>query len=568
MHAGIASTRAPQKKARPMRRSGLLGLIGNPRYSTFAHLGGDNVAADLADIRRQQRVTVSYDYINPPVLDVRFSQLEFPQVERALAYAAAVASTSAPSPFSRAIAPLGIPGDNNNASRDRNTKPTSPTISLRANASLYRYRPEYFYPHSSQVAPISQQIVDRPDSPVFGRGSTIDVTASGNRAATTSRLQRPDLTKKNSLRETVDSRSTDLGGQIGDSYSTSGILSQFPETPRTRTSSLFTASRRDSRNRLNERETLEPISLPVREHPFFGGRSRVASAAGRSDPFLDLTPSDGNGNESISSIARIVTVESRGRVVAVGQPSRLGLDGSQNNDRDSPFDFSDHAPSPFDPNGYGAVDSPVPNTTPEPSLPQQNHSDTSQNPTSHRRPDMRHQRIPTAELAPLNVFRERLAERRRERSRNSSTTGEGIPQPSFSSPSPLSSPSPSQPSVPRSRAVSVTHSAAIHTAIATPGIGGERRDTRTFSTAPFVVGPDDISTDLHPPNIPERSHWSETNDETTAAENDDDDSILDPPAMGALSQVNSERTTPSPRMVPAEIHQAERRGSVIFGIAR
>lgn len=564
MHAGIVNTpaRDARTRGRLIRRSGLLGLIGNPRYSTFANLGGDNVAADLTDRRRQQRVTVSYDHIHPPVLDVRFSQLEFPQVERALAYAAAAALASSPPPLSRAMAsPRG------NGS-DPSIHVVSRNISLRANASLYRHRPEYFYPQPMELAPFWQHDVVRPDSPVFGRGSTVDVVtaAPGNQLATASYARPTDAAK---MRETSSSRSTDLSGQVRDSYSTSGILSQFPETPRTRTSSgPFVASRRDSRNRPNEQNNI-PISLSAREHSLIV-RSRLASAAGRNDPFVDFTSSEGNGRDSNASSARIMTVDSRARVIAVGQPSQLRRNDSQNSQshRNSFLAFSDGAPSPFDPNGYGATDSPVPNTTADTSLRVQSPPDAdaaSQNQpasTSSRRPDIRHQLVPTAELAPLDVFRERLAERRRERSGDSgSGSTEGGITLSFLSPSL------SRPTEPRLRTVSASRS---------PGIGAAAEiinGGRVSSVPSLVMGPEDATTTSshYPPTAHEQSHWSETNEETATAQIDDghdDNFVLDPPTTGALSRVGSERTIPSSSTIPTEIYEAEQRGSVVYGVAR
>lgn len=180
MQPGIANVREVKRRA-PMRRSGLLGLIGNPRYSTFAHLQGDNAAADDVVRRRLQRVTVSYDYVNPPVLAVRFSQLEFPQMERAIAYAAASASAG----------PITMPTQQSRTPSGRGEP--SPGMSVRANASLYRQRPEYFTDvQPPPPAHLSRNIVTRPDSPVFGRDSAF-VTDDAPPGSKSGPLRRPSL---------------------------------------------------------------------------------------------------------------------------------------------------------------------------------------------------------------------------------------------------------------------------------------------------------------------------------------------------------------------------------------
>lgn len=509
-----------------MRRSGLLGLIGNPRYSTFAHLQGDNAAADDAARRRMQRVTVSYDYIHPPVLAVRFSQLEFPQMERAIAYAAASASAG----------PITMPTQQSRTPSGRGEP--SPGMSVRANASLYRQRPEYFTdvvqlpPPAHLSRSQSQNVVTRPDSPTFGRESAFVAdntdTPPGLKSAAAP-LRRPSLAQtKERSRETVNSRSGE--GEGGESYDTVGILSQFPDTPTT------TPAR-------GRRVAAHDSFLPLPTPPTARRRSSESGA----DPFLDMTPSDGtpvgNGNVSGGSSTGVVAVASRARIMPVRFPT--DEDSPSPSHRDSFLNLSDGghssaAPSPFDP-------TPSTSTEDQPDVASY----------SHRRIDMRHQRVPTADLAPLNVFRERLAEQRRARSSHSGSASTGGASMTLSA---SVSPQPEPMPRPQPRAASQSQTGTS---------GRDRRDTVASSVASFFIGPGPHEGGTQPPAVPDRSHWSSTNDSTAiTGDGDDGDSILMPPSMTAISTVNSERTTPSPTAVPHEIQSAEQRGSVVFDVAR
>jgi len=543
MHAGIANTPArgmQKQKRRLVRRSSLFNLIGNPRYSTFAHLGGDNAAGGPTERRRQQLVTVSYDYVNPPVLDVRFSMLDIPQIERVLARVAPAAS--------RAPRPMASSRNPGNGDEDRGRSPDansiSRNISLRANASLYRHRPEYFYPRPPEPVYLSQQVVVRPDSPTFGREPTVELTTatpgSGNQVK----------------RETNSSYNTDVSGRNGDYYSTAGILSQFPDTPVTKKSGPFPLSRTSSRNRLIGLDDSTSIPLPARQ-PHLDARPRVGSAASKVGPPPDLT--DGAGDDSSSPCStQIVTVDSRARVVAVPQPSEIGPSSTRsrnaNNRRHSFLELSDGETSPSASNTI---------TSPGTSLAIQSNEAASQNKT-HRRLGSRYHRIPTAELAPMGVFRERFAERRRGRSesRSAGTSGEMNSLLFFSSPSP----SAGEPRLPTALAPPPAGASFVSSSAATAtGIGtGTARDS---SAAFRAMGSDDVDDMTLTPAVStrERSHWSETNDELPSAPNDGNGNFA--PPTGVLSRVETERTTPSPKTVPTAIGEVEQRGSVVLGVA-
>lgn len=589
MRSPVVNTPTPALHSR--RRSGLLGLIGNPRYSTFAHLRGDNVlAAEIAEQRRrQQRVTVSYDHVNPPVLDVRFSQLGFPAgaVDRAIAHARN--SVLSPTSSTRRPAPLrafGSNGELETINEKPGSKPMlSPTISVRANASLYRHRPEYFQSQSQPTLPLPASLSQ--DS----RRSRRRSSAIGALART---LARPASIFGSSRQPSdIISPHDSQSSAFDESYDRPGLLAQFPDTPK--------GSAHDVLHRRSEEDAEKAIPMPEPIHFFGGGennfpRSRTRTQSRRSqDPFLDMnTPTDASSGE-------VMTAESR----PVGVPLR-----ERRSARDSFLDMGedDHPPTPFDPNGYAAGGSGMPQVqeraqnpfTPEPRASESSQSssqtssaprpsDVSENsshfPPSQRRLDMRHQRVPTAELAPLNVFRDRLAERRRERSGHSGSSSSVGLSSSLSPPrSRMRSLSSSRPIMEEEGPVHEDVN-LVRDALATMG-AGVRTTVATVSTvASFFIGEPPVTDSsttphtntLHPQQGVERSAWSETNESDVRgsepsrepdSRGSDDQSVLAPPSMGQLSRVDSERTTPSPDRVPSQIRYQEQRGSVGYGYAR
>ncbi|KAF8324020.1 hypothetical protein DL93DRAFT_2070221 [Clavulina sp. PMI_390] len=199
-------------------------------------------------------------------------------------------------------------------------------------------------------------------------------------------------------------------------------------------------------------------------------------------------------------------------------------------------------------------------------------------PASQQRLDMRHQRIPTSELAPLNVFRDRFEERRRARSSASGSEGATHSAVTDEPPSALLAASP----------MDMTAS----------GSGSGKRDTGGSSVASFFLGSPStadssrvprgdtrvsLSSAMMPTGVhPERGQWSATISATPPTSGGPGtgqgfsgmmsgpaESPLVPPQRGAAwSNMDSERKTPSPDVVPSEIEDAERRGSVMFGVAR
>lgn len=568
--------------------------------------------------RQQQRVTVSYDRVNPPKLDVRFSQLGFPStaVDRAFAHARAsvglglgAGNMAGPRPtpmtFGSAASRAGLGMAEKGAAGPSSKPMLSPTISVRANASLYRHRPEYFRSPSQR----SQPSLPLPVSQQSGRRSSMRESASNFVGA----IARGLSVRHASFSSRVSPGDSGLSSGNDDSYDRQNILAQFPATPRTGSGSGMHMFLNRSQNgsiappplqRFSEEE--DEKSTPRMPEPIHYGtpppRSRAQSSRpGTADPFLDMSTS------TDASSGRILSAEIR-RVAGV--PIIVG--GQERSARDSFLDLDDHPPTPFDPNGYAAGAPAAENpfgSEPRPPHSSFSHSRTSSSQSSsssskaqrpsdvsssasqlapaHPRLDMRHQRVPTAELAPLDVFRERLAERRRERSAHSGSSGSALTG------------SLSPPSRTRTLSRSRRDEEAIMEDEDDQGVQGDvglvrdalnnmgnsvRNTVATVSTvASFFIGEPPVpvtdtetsanTNTLHPQRAGNTSRWSETNESDVlhqAREQEPDsrasegESILAPPSMGQLSRVDSERTTPSPDRVPSQIRHQEQRGSVGF----
>lgn len=137
----LGISNVPSSKSKGKKPS-VRNMISNPRFSTFAHLNGPSsnalydIGADDTRGTNPKRVTVSYDRVNPPTLEMRFSALSI-----------TVIPTSPPRatvrPMQSIEEGMGIAGMGLSAS-------TRSVKSRLANPSLYAFRPEYFAPLTPQ----------------------------------------------------------------------------------------------------------------------------------------------------------------------------------------------------------------------------------------------------------------------------------------------------------------------------------------------------------------------------------------------------------------------------------